>query len=221
MTKSSNGSKNQPLYANGDAPDVAVNANEVSNYAALVGNRKVLTKAQRLALAGSDVWNGIEVWDTDDLVAYGRIAGAWVVLWGRAWITRARDNAQSIPNETWTTVSWPQTDGTGLGIDYDAGTSTFTVPYGGRYMISAQVAYYTPNVTKQRVIRVLRNGSVIANSNQVTPEPTATYPAIPQVNIGVLCVSGDTFRVETYQSSGSTRTIGIDQVSTFISIDRI
>lgn len=91
------GTKNQPTFLNTGAPDIAVDPTLVSNYAALVGNTKVLTTVQRNALAGLDVWEGLHVTDTTDNLLYRRVAGAWVIAGGIAATgTIAADGNQTI-----------------------------------------------------------------------------------------------------------------------------
>jgi hypothetical protein len=82
MTKSSTGSFRQPHYLDGDAPDVAVNANEVADYAAEFGNHKVGTAAERNA-ATSWAWDGLTWGDTTDgcNYRYAVSGGAWKRTW--------------------------------------------------------------------------------------------------------------------------------------------
>ena len=77
MTASSYGPRNAPQFADGDAPDVAVNPTQVAAYAAKVGNRRVGTTAERTAATGLDVWEGLEWEDTTDGCTYKYIAAAW------------------------------------------------------------------------------------------------------------------------------------------------
>lgn len=77
MTASSYGTKNEPKFADADAPDLAVNPTQVAAYAAKVGNRRTGTTAERNAATGLDVWEGLLWGDTTDGVEYRRTAGAW------------------------------------------------------------------------------------------------------------------------------------------------
>lgn len=76
MTKSSTGSFRQPHYLDGDAPDVAVNANEVADYAAEFGNYKVATNADRIN-ATAWAWEGLEWRTTDTKLDWVFTGGAW------------------------------------------------------------------------------------------------------------------------------------------------
>lgn len=72
------GDKNQPHFLDGGAPDLATDSNLISDYAALVGNRKVGTKAQKDALSGKNVWEGLEFEETDTGILWKRKSGSWV-----------------------------------------------------------------------------------------------------------------------------------------------
>lgn len=75
-----NGPKNQPRYDINDDPAFPDHLTEVSEYAASVGNVKVGTAADRNALTGADVWDGLYFRESDTKSAYLRADGAWV-LW--------------------------------------------------------------------------------------------------------------------------------------------
>lgn len=65
-----NGSQDQPLFDLQDDSDFPADLSAVSNYAALVGNRKTGTRAARDALTGSKVWDGLEYYATDERIVY-------------------------------------------------------------------------------------------------------------------------------------------------------
>lgn len=77
MARDTSGPKNEPRYAATGIPADAADLTELGAYAALVGNRKVLTNTQRVALAGADRWVGLEVYETDTDVSYRYTAGGW------------------------------------------------------------------------------------------------------------------------------------------------
>lgn len=71
--------KNEPQYAGTGAPADAADLTEVAAYAALVGNRKVGTTAQRTATTGTaEAWDGLLWGDTTDGFEYKYKSGAWV-----------------------------------------------------------------------------------------------------------------------------------------------
>ena len=81
MASESRGSKGQPYFAANGAPQIDVDPGIVSDYSAEVGNRKVGTTAQRNALAGDDVWDGLLFGDTSIGVDFRYLAGTG---WQRA-----------------------------------------------------------------------------------------------------------------------------------------
>ncbi|PCN47017.1 hypothetical protein Csp2054_14335 [Curtobacterium sp. 'Ferrero'] len=81
MARDSTGEKGQPQYAGSGVPQDAADLTEVAAYAALVGNRKVGTTADRnQALADGDVWDGLEWYDTTDGGLYLLQSGSWLPL---------------------------------------------------------------------------------------------------------------------------------------------
>lgn len=91
MAADSHGDKNEPQYAGSGIPQDAADLTEVAAYAAKVGNRRVGTTDQRNAAIGtSDVWEGLEWYDTTDDNTYlwsGPTSG-WVPRFGDTlWIT--------------------------------------------------------------------------------------------------------------------------------------
>lgn len=182
------------------------------------------------ATAGSPVWfrskGAMDLWEPEDgsfawhtgvQAMYLRTGGAWNA-YSTHFVERARSTDQSIASGDWTTVTYPTSIHDGGGISYSGGTFTVSAP--GRYVVNAQVAFDVPTTTAgQRVMRVVVNGSVSAQGTQVIPN--ATYPALSQVSKTVLLAAGDTVRVEAYQSSGFFQTLGVLQVSTWITIDRL
>jgi hypothetical protein len=119
--------------------------------------------------------------------------------------TRNKQTSQSIPNISWTTITWPTAVDLN-GVTY--GTSgTFTATVAGLYLVSTQVAMLGTNTTGQRTIRLELNGSQYAMSPQLVPA-NATYPTIPSITTVVRLNVGDVVSVAAYQSSGAA--IGTD-----------
>jgi hypothetical protein len=79
MSRDTSGPKNEPQYAGTGAPADAADLSEIATYAALVGNRKTGTTAQRNAATGtSAAWEGLLWGDTTDGYEYRYTSGAWV-----------------------------------------------------------------------------------------------------------------------------------------------
>ncbi|WP_181034741.1 hypothetical protein [Clavibacter michiganensis] len=77
MTSNGKGNKQQPRFSTNDKPDPGVNEDEVSQYAALVGNRIVGSKAEREKYGTNGLaWAGLEWRDTTDGFTY-EWNGAW------------------------------------------------------------------------------------------------------------------------------------------------
>jgi hypothetical protein len=73
------GPKNEPRFSESGAPEIGTDDTIVAAYAAKVGNKKGGTDAERLALTGKDLWEGLhfQVSDgTKPLWLY--TSGAWV-----------------------------------------------------------------------------------------------------------------------------------------------
>jgi hypothetical protein len=104
LTATSWGTKNQPQFADGDAPDVALNPSQVADYAAKVGNRRVGTTAERVAATGKDVWEGLVWGDTTLGVDFRYKSGAWLQL-SPAFAMAA--GAGSNANGAYATVNFP------------------------------------------------------------------------------------------------------------------
>lgn len=65
MATQSTGTHNQPLFTEAGTMDIGTDLTAVSEYAALAGNRKWGTSAERLALLGAQRWEGLVFFDTD------------------------------------------------------------------------------------------------------------------------------------------------------------
>lgn len=141
MARDSSGTKNQPQYLGTGAPATAADQNEIANYAADVGNRKVKTAAERAALSGADVWDGLEVFESDTGRAYLRISGGWKRTADKlSCVVVEKDVAQ---NTSAGTVSLTL-NSTGAVVDTDSYYSTgantrITVPLTGLYEVTYKV----------------------------------------------------------------------------------
>lgn len=138
MARDSSGSKNQPQYLGAGGLATAADQNEIANYAADVGNRKVGTAAARAALTGADVWDGLEFGETDTGREYVRISGGWKRTADKLSLCVVeKDIAQNTSAGT-ITVTW---NSTAAAIDTDSYYSTgantrVTVPLTGIYEVS-------------------------------------------------------------------------------------
>lgn len=105
------------------------------------------------------------------------------------------------------------------GVDYDPsgawnGTTTFTAPVGGRYLIDGHVALAA--TATQFVVAVFKNGSQARNG-------TMGYAASPASNSSsVTCVlslvAGDTIQLQAYQNTGGAANNTVSAADTFLDI---
>lgn len=122
-----------------------------------------------------------------------------------------RTATQSIPDSTWTAVTWQtESGGFDFGSWWSSGTN-IVVPAGaipsGFTTIACQViggTNFAANGTGWRGIRVLVNGSATGKSSVdgVTGDVTAVL--VPDY---VVVAAGDVITIEVYQNSGSSLTI--------------
>lgn len=77
------GPKKQPRFKGTGAPATAADLNILGNYAALVGNDKVGTNSERLALPTDEQWPGMTFYCTDNKVQWVNDGpSAWSVIGG-------------------------------------------------------------------------------------------------------------------------------------------
>lgn len=198
---------------NSDTFDVPADVNRaVSFLAARIGE----TVATASALpAGVDAGRTVTALDT--MVQYRWSGLGWESL-SRHYASRSRNTGQSLATSTWTTITWPD-DVSSASVSYSAGQFTVAAP--GRYMVNAQVSFWTSSATGQRTIRLRRNNSTQVMSQQVVPSGT-TYPAAASISFVLTCAAGDTIDVQGFQTSGGALNAGTNpDVQSFISIDRL
>lgn len=77
MATQSTGTHNQPLFTEAGVMEIGTDLTAVSQYMALVGNRKYGTTSDRLALTGPARWEGLQFFDTDLDHPYVWDGSAW------------------------------------------------------------------------------------------------------------------------------------------------
>lgn len=85
MASELTGDKDQPYFRDVGVPAIDVDPGIVANYAALVGNHKEGTSAERLALAGKTRWEGLLFTETDTGLIWSylpTVAGGWTCVSG-------------------------------------------------------------------------------------------------------------------------------------------
>lgn len=137
------------------------------------------------------------------------------------WVTEEKATAYwwratdvSVAHATWSSIPYPSGSNAG-GI---TGSTSFTVPRTGRYLITGQVVWVS-NPNGRRLMRVLLNGStVIYQVENVVNGASLTH--LPYSFMRVLN-AGDYITIQGYQSAGGPIAIAgnADGAYTFISID--
>jgi len=88
MASESTGNRDQPYFASNGAPAIDVDPGIVSDFAAEVGTRRTGTKAEREALSGKKIFEGLAFGDTSLKAEFKVIDGSWKqVLGDTGWVT--------------------------------------------------------------------------------------------------------------------------------------
>lgn len=115
-----------------------------------------------------------------------------------------RSSVQAIPNNTTTAMEYSTVVSDANG-NYNATTSTYTVPADGIYLISAHMAYDGGSSNSgYGMISILRNGIPNTFVADVSfTDGTGEHPR-PQVSGSIELDAGDTIQVGSFQNTGST-----------------
>lgn len=133
--------------------------------------------------------------DGTDLFIIATLAPA-----GPAYAQARKNAAQSVPNATWTDVTWGTvTDTAAYGMTI--GSAGFTVIVPGIYQVSTALSFPSQS-TGQRHAQLTVNGAVIMNG---TGGNTTTGGDIARLRADgiVRCAAGDVIGATVYQSSGA------------------
>jgi hypothetical protein len=175
----SNAIQNAIVDAKGDL--IAATAADTPARLAVGTNGQVLT-------ADSTAATGL-VWATP---AGGSFAGASVY----------KNAAQSIPNDTLTTITWNTEDfDTNSFHSTSTNTGRFTIPVAGKYLINAMIGWDTTGSTVTKTVTLRKNGSDLFKSNGFGTgsdyqSQNLQYIANAAVN--------DYFEILVYQTTGSS-----------------
>jgi hypothetical protein len=120
------------------------------------------------------------------------------------------NTTQSIPDTAWTELNWNTNmfDPTGLH-NVASNNSNIVVKAPGWYRLSAMVNF-TANATGIRQIRFLLAGNVVDRCTAVGPGD-ASADTVLVSNVMVFAESGNTIRVEVFQSSGGALNVKSDE----------
>ena len=170
---STRGPKGQPRFPATDAPDLGVDEEIVADFAAAVGNRRVGTTAQRLALAGVDLYEGLAFGDTTLKAELKVIDGSWKqVLGDTGWITPTLGSGWT--NESGNSIQYRRRNGDvrfrGRANSTGASTAVFTLPAGFLpdvsaganfvFLVDAQSGAVRINVISTGAVTTLTTGAI-------------------------------------------------------------
>jgi hypothetical protein len=153
--------------------------------------------------------------DLSSLVVYTWDGGRWM---GRVRSRRTKTSAQTIPDATWTLLTWPNVADPDSGFDAISG-GVWTVRQPGVYLIYAQVQFAANNAGGQRTIRI-RAGAAVGQSSQEIGNATI-YGATAQAMLSVYLGAGATIFVEAYQSTNANLATVASDDACYLTIDRI
>jgi hypothetical protein len=166
MAHDSLGTKNQPGYNGGGIPADAADLTEISEYAALVGNHKVLDTTTRLALTGNELWEGLMVYDLtlERLFQYMGATLGWMMLEGNA-VTKVAISANVNLSAAATALPW-----TSASPLYPSGwtsgaPSRLVLPAIGLWEVQATVT--TTNASDKLLrAQIYKNGAAVPDGAQ-------------------------------------------------------
>jgi hypothetical protein len=116
--------------------------------------------------------------------------------------------AQSMPNATWTSVTFnTEVFDTAGGHDLVTNTSRYTVQagHGGLWMVSAKMSW-DGNTTNRRLARFLVNGAAVIPGSELSVPAAATALLAPVYAVPVVLAAGDYIEIQQNQDSGGGRT---------------
>lgn len=178
MARDTSGAKNQPQYSPNGAPSDAADLSEVANYAALVGNTKTMTEAERVNLSGADLWDGLEVRTTDTLLRWMRAGGQWYCI-GSTVAVVPRAAVKRWPNFSATNTFVDKTSYTDFPVaaDRDGLAGTFVkLTSGSKLVLEVMASVVLASGAEQRINIALNIAGVDYSVAQVTvPQAPTRY----------------------------------------------
>lgn len=182
-------------------------ANEIQ----LASNYRVLTNAQRLALPGAQLREGLTVWTSDTRVEWRYTGGVWTQV--RPYSSRTKNANQAVATATWTLVTF-QTDDGSNGITYSNGS--FTVNTTGLYLLSGAISYANSGTQGQRTGGIYKNGSLAIQLPQNAPHTVGSN--LVTISQGIFLNAGDTIAIYAYHSGGTN--INLEATKTTLVVSR-
>jgi hypothetical protein len=131
-------------------------------------------------------------------------------------------SAQSIPNNTGTTVTgWTKTYDR-VNANFNAATGVFTAPATAMYHVDVQLAYASAATVAgaQYSVTILNNGGVVDNG-QYFAETATSLQRVVRASAIVSMVAGQTITIQTFQNSGGAIALSSTATTNSLSIVRI
>lgn len=132
-------------------------------------------------------------------------------------------SAQSIPNNTATTITtWTKTFDR-VNANFNASTGTFTAPATGIYQVSAQLAWAGAAAVVQSVysVSIVANGATVATGRFQMEVSTTVLGPVVNASALVSLTAGQTIVIQALQSSGGAYALTAGAGLNFLSINRV
>lgn len=201
------GPRKNPRFLGSGAPATAADLNIVSDHAALVGNRKVGTTAERTAATvAGEVWEGLR-WKDTDLDLELEYDGAGWIAPPLPLCTVRRNATASISSGSFQVVSFDTEVTDPYNMWVVGSPSRVTVPFTGIYAVFGNAGITSTSPTGRIATRLLVNGAEYAVGGRLAPLGGAT-DAGAGIALMLPLSANDYVELSVFQDTGSAKNIG-------------
>jgi hypothetical protein len=211
-----------PVFSSGTATVTAV----TGSGAPVLANSPTLTGAPAAptATAGTNTTQIATTAFSQNAVTGGGNPGSFTTLSssGNDALLYSNTSGQSIPNNSFTTVTgWTKTFDK-VNANFSASTGIFTAPATGYYQMDACVTFSvaTGVSAAQYAIAFVANAATVAEPS-FFQESTASTGVAVCGGVTVSLASGQTAFIQAYQNTGVARSLLVNGGATYLSISRI
>jgi hypothetical protein len=134
-----------------------------------------------------------------DCISIGHTTTAFEGMNGPRCLVKRSSN-QTITNNSWTSIDWDIETDDGQMHSLTSNTNLVFVRRSGNYRVQVGVVF-AADATGVRGVRILKNGAEIPGAKAVLSPVSGTTTAI-NVSFSDKIVTGESYRVEVYQTSG-------------------
>ncbi|GAC1535129.1 MAG: hypothetical protein NVS3B1_29590 [Marmoricola sp.] len=127
-----------------------------------------------------------------------------------------QNSSQSIPNATYTAVTFDTAEFNNDGAWTSGSNTRWTCQTGGTYRVSAQISFNT-NATGIREAQYVVNGGAVVTFNASAVSGAATQVVVPVFSQHFN--AGDYIQVNAYQNSGGALTLATGPRATLLSVE--